>query len=527
MTRRSIRALASGAIPAAAILVVLLLNLSPTLVYRVTHGADAAAFIRTPAQSEKGSLRVGDLLLPLSHHRIPALARLREDYSGRLLPPEFGSEDESATLGLVASGGLVWLALTLLAGPLGAASRWDPGGTFRAVALGAISASLFATVGGVAIAYVITPDIRQWLRLSIFIGFFSLLAVALLLDRVAGWVRGRRGGPITSAALLGAVGVLGFFDQTSSEFIPPYRPLGLHFKSDQAFVAAIEPRLPPRAAVLQLPYMPWPEPGFIHRMSSFAPVRGYLHAGSLRWSYGAMRGRPADWQSQLAGQPPAVIGAAAVAVGFDGIYIDRSGYAWAAAADLEDALERLFGSRPLVSADHRFSFFDARAYARLLRGALPPRGFVALRNATLFPVRLDAGAGAQAPPVPDFPTTGLGLHGPVRIRHRGELEAHTPSRAERTVIFTAHLSTIGFATAAATQFPDAPPLRLVVGSRPVAICRVLHIRGTTPIRFAVAGDNALRIDDARLTDAAYWPFVSARACGVSLGKAATSVFQGH
>ncbi|MBV9165215.1 MAG: hypothetical protein JO342_03575, partial [Solirubrobacterales bacterium] len=392
VARRSLGALVSGTVAAAAILGMLAINISPTLVYRVNHGTDSQAFRRTPAQSEEGSLRPGDLVLPLTHHRIAAFARLRESYSGPWRAPEFAtSEGESATLGLLATAGLAWLALTLLAAVFGIGARWDPGGRFRPIAVAAGSAVMFATVGGTAIAYLITPEIRQWTRLSIFVGFFALLAVALLLDQAGAHLRRRYAGRISFGLLLLAIGALALFDQTSSEFIPPYRELALHYHSDQAFVASIERELPRGSAVLQLPYMPWPEPGFVNRMTSFDPARGYLHSSALRWSYGAMRGRPADWQAQLAGQPPAVLAAAAVAGGFDGIYIDRLGYSSSDARRLEHALTGLLNERPMVSGDGRLSFFDIRSYASRLRAALGPSRMSALKIATLYPLRLDAG----------------------------------------------------------------------------------------------------------------------------------------
>ncbi len=514
VARRSLGALASGAIAAGAILAMLAINISPTLVYRVNHRNDSQAFRRTPAQSKEGSLRPGNLVLPLTHHRIAALARLRQSYSGPWRAPEFAtSEGESATLGLLATAGLVWLALTLLAAVFGMGARWDPGGRFRPIAVAAGSAVLFATIGGTAIAYLLTPEIRQWTRLSIFVGFFALLAAALLLDRAGAQLRRRKGGPICFALLLVAIWALSSFDQTSSEFIPPYRELTLHYHSDQAFVAAIERKLPRGSAVFQLPYMPWPEPGFVNRMTSFDPARGYLHSSALRWSYGAMRGRPADWQAQLVGQPPAVLAAAVVAGGFDGIYIDRLGYSGSHARRLEQALTSLLNEQPMVSDDGRLSFFDIRSYASRLRAALGPSRLSTLRIATLYPLRLDAGPGTDSSPPPDFPISGIGIHGPVSVRDRGELDAVDPASGERGAVFTARLSIAGRATPTTISFPGGATAHLLVDSRPTTVCRALQLRGTAPIRVELAGSAPLRIDLARLTDVAYEPFLPPQHCG--------------
>ncbi len=515
LIRRSLRPLVGGIVSVAAILAVLAINISPTLVYRASHGTDSQAFLRTPGQSKEGSLKPGNLVLPLTGHRIAALGRVRQSYSGPLAVPEFAtSEGESATLGFLATAGLVWLTVVLFTAIAGFGRRWDPGGTFRPLAAAAASSFMFATVGGISIAYLVTPEIRQWTRLSVFIGFFALLAVALLLDRARARLRRReRGGQLLGALLLLTIGLLAFLDQTSSEFIPPYRQLALHFNSDQAFTAAIERRLPPGSAVFELPYMPWPEPGFVNRMTSFDPARGYLHSTDLRWSYGGMRGRPADWQAQLVGEPASVLAAAAaVAADFDGIYIDRLGYKGSDADRLEAQLTSLLRVRPMISRDGRLSFFDIRPYATRLRATLGASRMRLLREAVLYPVRLDAGPGTRTPPPPDFPISGIGIHGPVSVRNGGELDAVNPESSVRAAIFSARLSTAGRKTPTTISLPGGATVRLVVGGRASTVCRRLQLGQSAPIYFALEGNGLLRIDDARLIDAAYRPFLKEAAC---------------
>lgn len=508
--RRSWAGTLNAAVAAAAIAAVLAINVSPTLVYWARHGRDSQAFLRTPAQSDAGSLRVGDLVLPLTHHRIAALGRLRQNYSGPLAAPEFASsEGESATLGLIATAGFALSILVLVAVVLGRGrdARWDPGGRLTAVAAGAASSFVLATVGGRAIAHV-SPDIRQWTRASVFIGFFSLAAVALVLDRVAVRLRRRRqGGGVLAAVLVSAIGVVAFLDQTSSEFIPPYRELAYHYDSDQAFVGAVERRLPAGSAVFQLPYMPWPEPGFVNRMTSFTPARGYLHSSALRWSYGAMRGRAADWQAQLVAYPATVLAPAAVAAGFDGIYIDHLGYKGTSAQRLEASLTRLLGVRPLVSRDGRFSFFDARGYAARLRSTIGPGRWLALREAVLHPVWLEAGAGTRSPPPPDFPISGVGIHGPVWIRGTGLLETVGPLGHARPVLFSARLSSADSGDPTTMVFPDGSRLRLVVGGRPVTVCRRLTVDRDSRIAVETATGGTVRLDGARLIDSSFLPFL--------------------
>ena len=78
-----------------------------------------------------------------------------------------------------------------------------------------------------------------------------------------------------------------------------------------------------------------------------------------------MKGRStATWHQDVAGKPAAEMVKVLSATGFSGIFIDRFGFA-DRACQLEAELGRLLDTRPLVSADQRFSFLAmARTEAR-------------------------------------------------------------------------------------------------------------------------------------------------------------------
>src|SRR5207248_1337788 len=102
-------------------------------------------------------------------------------------------------LGVVAAIGFLWLVLVALLSLVASARRMSIDERFRHASAGALIAFLLATVGGVStlINYWITPQLRAWNRISVFIAFFSLVAVALLLDRLR-----RRVGPSPGRRLL-------------------------------------------------------------------------------------------------------------------------------------------------------------------------------------------------------------------------------------------------------------------------------------------------------------------------------------
>jgi phosphoglycerol transferase len=177
--------------------------------------------------------------------------------------------------------------------------------------------------------------------------------------------------------------VAGFLDQTTVRFVPDYPELAARDRSDSEFIGWIQASLPRDAAVFELPWGVFPEGHMTERMLMYDPLDGYLHSSSLRWSFGAMRGRAnAQWQERLAAQitaagahatysPKSAQAARAllegplrilVLAGFDGLYIDRYGYA-DDANPLIAALAQTLGTAPLMSPDLRLAFFNLTEFA--------------------------------------------------------------------------------------------------------------------------------------------------------------------
>ncbi len=248
----------------------------------------------------------------------------------------------------------------------------------------------------------ITGDIRAWNRLSVVVAFFSLLATGLLVDALRRRLRWRYAG-VGFGFALAAVLALGVIDQTNPGALVPYAKDAATYHSDQAFFAGVQGSLPPGASVFQLPYVPFPE-GYQPNLEvdqtvpyafglglEYDQARGFINADRLRWSYGAMKGRPADWESQLAAKPLELAVAGAAAAGFDGLVVDLSGYP--NADELQSALDRLLGSLPSESPDADFVFYDLRPFARHLAVTQPAARLAALRSAVLTPLRLSCSPG--------------------------------------------------------------------------------------------------------------------------------------
>jgi phosphoglycerol transferase len=238
-----------------------------------------------------------------------------------------------------------------------------------------------------------------------------------------------------TSAVLAAILLVAVLDETSGADVPPYRANAVEYDSDEAFVGVIEHRLPAGAMVFQLPVVAFPESPRPARMKDYDHFVGYLHSRNLRWSYGGMKGREADWQDTLAGQPTELLLARLAAVGFTGLTVDRFGYADNASI-LEADLSRIAGP-PAVSRNGRLSFFDLTAYRD---GFLRDRSQASVRDlagATLRPVRWESGPGfdsSRADGASFWLTASAGT---------ASLIIHNPGSAARSVVFQATLESGG------------------------------------------------------------------------------------
>jgi len=404
-TRRRRRTIREGVLIVALISATLGFNLAPSIVYRFEHGTNAAVERSAKADAsnnEAFALSPLTLVLPAPGDRIAPLRRITARYD-RTVAPRY-CESCFASLGAIGTIGFGWLGVCGLSALLGAAGWIGARRLLPHAGLGVAVALAAGTVGGLGSLFevFITPDIRAWNRISVVIAFFSLLAAALLLDGLLAPLRRRRAGPALAAGVLAAVLAFGVYDQTTDAFVPAYAANARQWHSDQSFVAEIEARLPPGAGVFQLPYVPFPE-GYPQTRPSdqvatyatkYELLRGYLHSSTLRWSYGAMKGRPGDWSAQLAGQPLALVVASVTAAGFDGLWVDPAGFEPAKARSVLSSLRSLLRVAPLVSPDRDLWFLDLRPYGVRLRRAYSTVALARLRQRTLHPVSTSCATGA-------------------------------------------------------------------------------------------------------------------------------------
>jgi phosphoglycerol transferase len=334
-------------------------NIAPCLVYAARHGDNPATRHLDLTDQERFGLRLAELLLPLSEHRYSDFAHAKRKYD-RVHTP---NESWMATLGIAGGVGFLLLLLRLFSRRPAETPAGVPDGL--AVLNGA--AVLLGLAGGLGslVALFLTPSIRAYNRISVYVAFCSLFALALVLDRLGRRLGGSARGRWAMAGLCAALVTLGVLDQTTTrfEFVGQYAEMARDYRHDAEFVGRIERRMPVGSMIFQLPCMAFPESRPIHNMMDYDHFRGYLHSRTLRWSYGAVKGRRwAAWQAKVGALSVEQVVPAVVAAGFRGLWLDRYGYR-DGGAKAEASLCRLLRAQPLRSGNRRWLFFDLRAYA--------------------------------------------------------------------------------------------------------------------------------------------------------------------
>jgi len=407
---RDVRRLALPVICSVVVVAVLAINNAPTLLYSARHGANREAVDRELGESDLYGLNVSSLVLPINNHRLPAFRAVRDKLNTESVSPV--GDPEYQAIGLIASLGLVVSIGSVLMGVTKRRSddRWSLFG--RASGELNLLAILLAVIGGFStiLGLLGLTSLRAYNRISIFIAFFSLVALGALFES---WlahrktVRPRWTRRFTAVSVVACLGFVAFaaFDQT------PRQPLfqgqtrdqvKARVSSDRAFGKTIQHRLGRGAMVFELPLMEYPEAkvSFSAREIAYQTdelVKPSLFTNGLRWSWGAMKGRSEDLTPSFVGRPAESLLPDLAAVGFDGIYIDRRGF-----RDHGDQIEArlsaiLDDQRPMVSRDGDLSFFDLRAYRRHLASTTSAGALQAGRSSTLNPLRLHWGSGFRSP----------------------------------------------------------------------------------------------------------------------------------
>ena len=432
LVRRDWRATLGGGVAAGLVLAIFVVHISPSILYTRAHGSNEALLVRGAQDSNSYSTNLALLVSPVLEHRWePAREFARRLDAGKPAPGP--NENSLSALGLAASLGFLGLLfVAVVPGARWARERAAP------AAASALLCFLLGTTGGIGllVALLVTPDLRGWGRIAPLLGFLGLFAVALAYDhlraRTAGAVAWRRYGVL---ALLPVVLVVGVADQTTDNMVPRYDEVRTEFVSDARFVADIDQRLPADAAVVQLPAAPFPEAGRIAGMYDYSHMRGPLHADALRFSYGAIKGRPSgDWATHIATLPLERQLPYYTAAGFRGVWVDRRGFQ-DYGVEINRRLRALLpDAQPIASGDDALRFYSLARYAREWGAGRTAAQRAAARDGALHVTDMQLGSGTRPIPGGRSPQIADPVAG-------GSLTLRNPGRLPRTIRVLGRLQT--------------------------------------------------------------------------------------
>lgn len=326
-------------------------NLAPTIGYRAVEGTNTVVGQRSPIESEIYGLRMTQLMLPIWGHHSAKMANITHRYQEHIVV----TEATSSALGVITGAGFIFLLGAVF---FGRSLSGDP--RIEILAKLNLASFLFATVAGIGLlfALAVMPEFRGLNRISIFIGFFSLLGVMILIQA---WLDnrslGNRLAKLVPASLAILLILVAIYDQVPAGARGQNPAIEKAFSEDAFFISQIEATVRPGAMIYQLPYLPFPESAPMHDEGYNGLIRPYLHATSTRWSYGAMKGRMGDaWLKELEKLPLGEKLKALESTGFEGLYIERRAYKDHGLA-IEGHLRQLLNVPPLVSPSGNNAFY--------------------------------------------------------------------------------------------------------------------------------------------------------------------------
>ncbi len=316
---------------------VLAVQYFPIWLYQQRSPNNLAIVGRTVAAVEFYSLKLVNLILPVYRHRLDFFAHLRDRSN-----PVYLIGENADAIGLLASIGFI--ALLVISVYRIIQPKID---TTSALASFNLIAILISMTGGLAqlMAVFGFTELRVWSRISVVLAFPALIFVVGLIYRKIEHL-----GSLFIGLTLTLIGVTSILDTNPTDPSVKMRPFAAQaWESDRELVHNIEEKFGEDAQIFQLPIAPFPEYGSIVNMVDYSHLRGYMHSNTLRWSYGAVKGRNSDWMLSLPTDPNQLIEVLRTK-NFKAIWLNTLGYedsGLSVIADLEQA-----GSTIAYQAEH-------------------------------------------------------------------------------------------------------------------------------------------------------------------------------
>ena len=329
----------------------ILINLSPTLIYRYQNGVNLEVAQRSPIESEIYGLKLTQLIMPHANHRNEKLSHYSDLYAEHSV---LVNENRKSSLGIVSSIGFVLAFCVIFIACSGSQVNRD----LSLASLIVLVLFLFGTIGGLGsiFALLITPSFRGWNRISVFIAYGSLIILFLSIQIISLKKLSKEIIKKYINVFLLFILIFAFYDQTSSSCSACNENIKKQFEIKKKFIREIESSLPMGAAIYQLPYMPFPEVPPLNELNAYDSFDGFLYSKKLKWSYGGIKGRQGDlFYRALSAESIQRQIEIIKKIGFGGVYLDLRGYPSSDMTVYEELKKHL--GEPLLSSEDKKAFF--------------------------------------------------------------------------------------------------------------------------------------------------------------------------
>jgi phosphoglycerol transferase len=341
-------------------------NLIPHFLYIIKNGKNLEAGIRLSWEAELHGFKIAQLFMPLNSHNINILQKIISEYNNGI----YIAENRTAYLGLCGSIGCIILFIYLFIKE----KENNQGKLMFLLSRLNIAGILLATVGGFSslFALLISPQLRAYNRISVFIAFICILSTAILLNAALQKIssKDKKELFLCSTTCIMLIGILFQYPRNFNNKLPKDVTAISSFTSDSEFIRFIEDEMPEGAMIYQLPFHRYPESPPKNKFNDYRHFIATLHSKKLKWSYGAMKGRYPDYWHQKVDYYPLDIKLRVLSlVGFEGIYIDRSAYTAEELSSLEQSLAKILNLPCYSSTNQMLSFFSMKNYNTTLRSS--------------------------------------------------------------------------------------------------------------------------------------------------------------
>ena len=359
-----------------------LINLTPTIIYTIQQGGNhhVGLATRTVAYAESLTFKITQLFMPNYTSQYPFFAKIQEIYE--LLPGQMNTE-RGSYLGIFGSIGLIILLINTFL-------MEKETKLLNSLSILNLSGLLIGVTGGIGtfFALFISPAIRAYNRISIYLGFFCIFGLLIVFEYIKNKIETNKIDKIIIIIIIAQLLVLGIINQTKTTYMENKKTTNETYLIEDRFIKKIENLVPENSMIFQLPYVIYPEGPPVNSVCSYDLAAGYLHSKNLRWSFGAIDGRlSAYWQKEVSSKPTEEMLKEITICDFKGIYIDKRGYA-DSAAKLEEEITQILGENPIKSDNDCLLFYPLINYYKKISNSYSFAQIEELKKQYLIPLNI-------------------------------------------------------------------------------------------------------------------------------------------